>query len=129
MPGAGRQRIDKWLFFSRVIKSRSLAAKLVQSGRVRVNGQKAEQASDLVKPGDVLTVNLDRRIGVLRVLAPGDRRGPYEEARLLYEDLSPERSPNDRSLPDAVAPIRDVSGGRPTRKERRGADREPPVEE
>ena len=123
MAGEGRQRIDKWLFFARVVKSRSLAAKLVQAGRVRVNGDKAAQASDLVKPGDVLTVSLDRRIGVLRVLAPGERRGPYEEARLLYEDLSPAPAPADRLLPDALVSVRDAGSGRPTKKERRAVDR------
>jgi len=83
-----RQRIDKWLFFARVVKSRSLAAKLAQSGRVRVNREKIDQASQLVRPGDVLTITLDRRILVYRVLSPGLRRGPAEEARTLYEDLT-----------------------------------------
>jgi ribosome-associated heat shock protein Hsp15 len=82
-----RQRIDKWLFFARVAKSRSLAAKLVVSGRVRVNRNKATQASDMVKPGDVLTVRLERRILVWKVLDTGSRRGPFEEALRLYEDL------------------------------------------
>ena len=83
-----RQRIDKWLFFARVVKSRSLAAKLAQSGRVRVNREKIDQASQVVRPGDVLTIRLDRRVLVYRVLDPGVRRGPAEEARLLYEDLT-----------------------------------------
>jgi len=83
-----RQRIDKWLFFARVVKSRSLAAKLAQSGRVRVNREKIDQASQLVRPGDVLTITLDRRVLVYRVLSPGLRRGPAEEARTLYEDLT-----------------------------------------
>ena len=56
----GRQRIDKWLFYARVVKSRSLAAKLAQAGRVRINRDKATQAADQVKPGDVLTITLDR---------------------------------------------------------------------
>jgi len=76
------------LFFARVVKSRSLAAKLAQSGRVRVNREKIDQASQLVRPGDVLTITLDRRILVYRVLSPGLRRGPAEEARTLYEDLT-----------------------------------------
>ena len=93
MVGEGRQRIDKWLFFSRAVKSRSLAAKLVVSGRVRINRDKAAQASDLVKAGDVLTITLDRRIMVWKVLNPGTRRGPAEEARQLYEDMSPLPTP------------------------------------
>jgi ribosome-associated heat shock protein Hsp15 len=121
MPGEGRQRIDKWLFFARIVKSRSLAAKLVQAGRVRINGDKAGQASDYVKPADVLTISLERRIAVLRVVAPGARRGPYEEARRLYEDLSPQ--PGDGDLPDALAPAREAGAGRPTKKDRREMDR------
>ena len=93
----GRQRIDKWLFFARVVKSRSLAAKLAVAGRVRINRDKASQASDLVKPGDVLTITLDRRILIYKVLDAGTRRGPAEEAQKLYEDLSPPPAPKGRS--------------------------------
>jgi ribosome-associated heat shock protein Hsp15 len=88
LPAEERQRIDKWLFFARVVKSRSLAAKLAQAGRVRVNREKIDQASQIVRPGDVLTITLDRRILVYRIVSPGTRRGPAEEARLLYEDLT-----------------------------------------
>jgi ribosome-associated heat shock protein Hsp15 len=90
MVAEGRQRIDKWLFFARAAKSRSLAARMAQAGRVRINGEKSSQAADSVKPGDVLTITLDRRILVWRVLATGERRGPAPEARTLYEDLSPQ---------------------------------------
>lgn len=113
-----RQRVDKWLFFARLAKSRSLAARLVEAARVRVNGVKIEEASHLIRPGDVLTVALDRRIGVFRVLAPGDRRGPYPEARRLYEDLSPEWSPAGNDVPDAGLPVRDIPARRKTRRER-----------
>ncbi len=106
MAGEERQRIDKWLFFARVVKSRSLAAKLVQAGRVRVNREKADQAAHPVKPGDVLTINLDRRVIVLRVVPAGARRGPFEEAKALYEDLSPQPAPTgEAALPDAMAPL------------------------
>lgn len=121
MAAAGRQRLDKWLFFTRVVKSRSLAAKLAVSGRVRINRDKASQSSDLVKPGDVLTITLDRRILVWKVLDTGTRRGPAPEARTLYEDMSPPPSPAE--IPDAQAPLREVGSGRPTKKERRITDR------
>ncbi|MDW6021959.1 RNA-binding S4 domain-containing protein [Mesorhizobium sp. BAC0120] len=122
MSGEERQRIDKWLFFARVVKSRSLAAKLVQAGRVRVNRDKVEQAAHGVKPGDVLTITLDRRVLVYRVTACGTRRGPAEEARRLYEDVSPPAA--DRSAPpDATPPLRESGSGRPTKKERRQTDR------
>ncbi len=117
-----RQRIDKWLFFARVVKSRSLAAKLAQAGRVRVNRNKIEQAAYQIKVGDVLTISLERQVLVYRVLAPGARRGPAEEARTLYEDLTPPAPPRDAVL-KASAPRRDVGAGRPTKKERRALDR------
>ena len=93
MSGPERQRVDKWLFFARAVKSRSLAAKLVQAGHVRLNRDKIDQAAHAVKPGDVLTIRLDQRVLVWRVLAPGARRGPAEEARMLYEDLAPPAAP------------------------------------
>jgi ribosome-associated heat shock protein Hsp15 len=122
MGSDNRQRIDKWLFFARVVKSRSLAAKLAQAGRVRVNRDKAEQASHPVKPGDVLTITLDRRVLVYRVVDCGTRRGPAEEARTLYEDISPEPAPRNRSPPEEIVPLRDTSSERPTKKERRAID-------
>ncbi|WP_367717471.1 RNA-binding S4 domain-containing protein [Nitratireductor sp. GISD-1A_MAKvit] len=117
-----RQRIDKWLFFARVVKSRSLAARLAQAGRVRVNRNKIEQAAYQIKVGDVLTISLERRVLVYRVLAPGVRRGPAEEARTLYEDLTPP-SPPKESAAAAAPPRRDAGAGRPTKKERRALDR------
>ncbi|KXF76287.1 RNA-binding protein [Paramesorhizobium deserti] len=125
MTASDRQRIDKWLFFARVVKSRSLAAKLATGGRVRVNRDKVDQASHPVKVGDVLTVTLERRILVYRILATGHRRGPAEEARLLYEDVSPQPSPGDGGQAGAkeLPPVRDPGSGRPTKRERRETDR------
>ena len=119
----GRQRIDKWLFFARVVKSRSLAAKLAVAGRVRINRDKASQAADTVKPGDVLTITLERRILIYKVLDAGSRRGPAEEARTLYEDLSPAPVPKGEAPADAILPLRDAGSGRPTKRERRDTDR------
>lgn len=123
MVAEGRQRIDKWLFFSRAVKSRSLAAKLVVAGRVRINRDKAAQASDLVRAGDVLTITLQRRIFVWKVLGTGSRRGPAEEARTLYEDMSPPLVPKGEAVADAIPALRDAGSGRPTKKERRETDR------
>lgn len=123
MVADARQRIDKWLFFSRAVKSRSLAAKLVVAGRVRINRDKAAQASDLVRAGDVLTITLERRIFVWKVLGTGSQRGPAEEARLLYEDMSPPPVPKGEAVPDAIPALRDAGSGRPTKKERRETDR------
>jgi len=120
---AARQRIDKWLFFARVVKSRSLAAKVAVAGRVRINRDKASQASDIVKIGDVLTITLDRRILVYKVLDAGTRRGPAEEARKLYEDISPPPAPKEEAPLDAILPLRETGSGRPTKRERRDTDR------
>ena len=119
----GRQRIDKWLFFARVVKSRSLAAKLAVAGRVRINRDKASQASDMVKPGDVLTITLDRRILIYKVLDAGSRRGPAEEARKLYYDTSPPPAPKGEAPADAIRPLREAGSGRPTKRERRDTDK------
>ncbi|MDB5559845.1 MAG: RNA-binding protein [Enterovirga sp.] len=83
----GRQRLDKWLWFARFAKTRTLAAKLVADGSVRVNGVRAEAPAKLVGAGDVLTIAAPHVTAVVRVAAPGERRGPAPEARLLYEDI------------------------------------------
>jgi ribosome-associated heat shock protein Hsp15 len=83
-----RQRLDKWLWFSRLVKSRSLAARLVEDGHVRVNKVKVEKPATSIRTGDVLTLALGPNIRVLRVLAPGTRRGPAPQARELYHDLA-----------------------------------------
>ncbi|MAZ84583.1 MAG: RNA-binding protein [Hoeflea sp.] len=84
-----RQRIDKWLYFARVVKTRALAVKLVTSGHVRINGEKKRTPSATVKPGDALTIVMPRRVFVYRVIDCGERRGPASEAQTLYEDISP----------------------------------------
>ena len=117
-----RQRIDKWLFFARMTKSRSLAQVHIQSGHVRINGERVDQPSQAVKPGDRIELSLERRDIVLVVRLPGTRRGPFEEARLLYEDLTPLPDEAKRLTPYEQA-IRAPGAGRPTKKERRAIDR------
>ena len=96
-PEPARQRLDKWLWFTRVVKTRSLAARLVTEGHVRVNSVRVETASKGVRPGDVVTVALERHVRVLKVLAGGERRGPALEAQALYEDLAPRPSRSDEA--------------------------------
>ena len=88
-----QQRIDKWLYFARVIKSRSRAAKLVGEGYVRVNGQRVDAAAKTVRPGDVLTIALEKEVRVLRVVAPGVRRQSDDLAKALFEELTPVKPP------------------------------------
>ena len=83
-----RQRLDKWLWFARFAKTRTLAAKLVTSGFVRVNGQRVETAAKAVAVGDVITLALARTTAVVRIEHLGERRGPAPEAQTLYTDLS-----------------------------------------
>lgn len=117
-----RQRLDKWLFFTRLQKSRSIAQKAIESGDVRVNDARVTQPSYALKAGDVVAVSLDRRDIVVRVLAAGVRRGPYEEARLLYEDLTPAVVAGEK--PNAFEQAtRERGSGRPTKKQRRDVDR------
>ena len=82
-----RIRIDKWLWHARITKTRSLAAKLVETGQVRVNHRKILKPAHDVGPGDVVTVAVHDAIRVLRVIAPGVRRGPAPEARQLFEEI------------------------------------------
>ena len=90
MTPTDRQRLDKWLWFARMARTRTAAAQLVADGHVRLNGQRVAQVAKAVRPGDVLTVALARDVRLLRIVATGDRRGPYEEARQLYEDIAPD---------------------------------------
>lgn len=115
-----RQRLDKWLFFARLVKSRTLAARFVSDGHVRVNGEKKLSPSHPARAGDVLTIVLDKRILILRITGSGTRRGPAIEAQTLYEDISPPVPAKEQVLPSAD---RDAGSGRPTKRERRAIDR------
>jgi len=82
-----RQRLDKWLWHARVVKTRSSAAALVEAGYVRIGGVREKTPSRAVKTGDVLTISLDNRIRVMKVTGFAERRGDAPAARLLYVDL------------------------------------------
>lgn len=105
-----RLRLDKWLWYARFLKTRTLASSVCADGRLRINGVPVMRANHAVKPGDVLTFAQSDRIRIIRVVALGARRGPAAEARLLYEDLAPaemlQRKP--------VNPPTDVSEDTPT---------------
>lgn len=83
-------RADKWLYHARFFKTRALAAKLVTSGHLRVNGTKAKKPSHGIGPGDVLTFPQAKVIRVVRLVALSERRGPASEAQGLYDDLQPD---------------------------------------
>lgn len=113
-------RIDRWLWFARLFKSRTLAAEACGAHHVRSNGTPVAKPGHLVKVGDVLTFVRGAQVHVVKVLALGSRRGPYEEARHLYEDLSP---PPVRQDVPGLPGRRDKGEGRPTKAERRAIDR------
>ena len=82
-------RLDKWLWFARFARTRSLAAKLCAAGQVRVSGTAAMKPHHLVRVGDRITVTQGRWERRVVVLALGARRGPPAEARLLYDEPEP----------------------------------------
>ncbi|WP_170357533.1 RNA-binding S4 domain-containing protein [Ruegeria arenilitoris] len=108
-------RIDKWLWHARFFKTRSLAAKQVNAGHVRINGDRAQKPAQTVGPGDVLTFAQGRVIRVVQVEILGARRGPATEARTLYTDLTEEKD-NPPQNPGFEGK------GRPTKKDRRALD-------
>ncbi len=117
--GPSSQRVDQWLWFARIVKSRTLAAGLVEDGRVRINSTRVEKASQLVKPGDVLTLTVGARLRILKVQAIGKRRGPSAEAQGLYEDLTPPAPPREDAPIDMTPGEREPGAGRPTKRDRR----------
>ena len=114
---ANRQRIDKWLWHARVVRTRRAAAALAVSGHVRLNGTRVDGASQPVRTGDVLTIALDRRVRILKVAGFAERRGGAEAMQSLYEDLSPPQSAPAADL--RSGPVREAGAGRPTKQERR----------
>ncbi len=82
-----RQRIDRWLWHARLVRTRSAAAALADAGYVRVNGARIDAPGRMVRTGDVITVALDRRVRVLKVRGFVERRGPAVSVAELYEDL------------------------------------------
>ncbi|WP_417771597.1 RNA-binding S4 domain-containing protein [Stappia sp.] len=133
--GAGTQRLDKWLWFARVVKSRSLAQKLVASGHVRVNREKTTTPAKTVRPGDTLTIAVADRVRTLKIVLPGTRRGPAPEAATLYElveQQEPSRPAVTRVTDEGETVLvvdgppagrRDPGAGRPTKRDRRQTDR------
>ncbi|MBV9521256.1 MAG: RNA-binding S4 domain-containing protein [Alphaproteobacteria bacterium] len=96
-------RVDKWLWFARLAKTRSLAARLCAAGAVRIAGAPALKAHQAVRVGDIVRLPQGRLILTVRVRALGTRRGPAAEARLLYEEHAPPLRP--RAEDDDWAPL------------------------
>ena len=80
-------RLDRYLFFIRLVKSRTLAQALIEAGNARIDGKRVTKTSEEVRVGSVVALPLRGRVRVLRVLALPNRRGPAAEARSCYEEL------------------------------------------
>jgi ribosome-associated heat shock protein Hsp15 len=83
-------RLDKFLWFARIVKTRALAQAMAENGRIRIGGRVVDRAHAPVKAGDVLSFALRGTVRVLRVEALPVRRGPPAEARALYSELTSE---------------------------------------
>jgi ribosome-associated heat shock protein Hsp15 len=83
------QRLDLWLWYSRLCKTRSLAARLCAAGRVELRGMVVLKPAQPVRPGDLISLDQGRERVTLRVEALGQRRGPAHEARALYRETAP----------------------------------------
>lgn len=110
-------RIDRWLWAARFYKSRTLATKACDGGKVDVNGHGAK-AHKSVKPGDLLEFSVGEWRRKVKVLQLSEKRGPASVSRLLYEDMSPPPPTKDSWLITSI-PQRSRGTGRPTKKERR----------
>lgn len=116
-------RMDKWLWYIRFFKSRTLAGAFCSSGKVRLNGRIVRKPKQTVRPNDVLTFPLGGHIRVIRVVNLGRRRGPATEARALYENLSPPPPVRKQTGSGDRIAVRDAGTGRPTKAQRRATDR------
>ncbi|MDA1132458.1 MAG: S4 domain-containing protein [Proteobacteria bacterium] len=111
-------RADRWLWFARLFKSRTMAAEACAARRIRRNGQVMAKSNQLLRPGDVLTWADDARVRVIRVVAIATRRGPAAEARTMYEDMSAAVT-----RPPVEGIRRTPGSGRPTKADRRATER------
>lgn len=114
--GSAKLRVDKWLWYARFFKTRTLAAAQVSAGHVRLNSDRIHKPSVAVGPGDVLTFAQGTHIRVIQIEQLGIRRGPAPEAQALYTDLDPPQPKQDKPPPANPA----FEGkGRPTGRDRR----------
>lgn len=115
-------RLDIYLYYIRIFKSRSLATKFVLTNRLRISGQVTQKPHKMISIGDVLTITINNNIKVLKVLDIPNRRGPYSESLNFYEDITPIESVQKKeSLKPNNKFVERV--GRPTKRERRQTDR------
>jgi len=116
----GRLRIDKWLWAARFYRTRSLAARAVEGGKVKLNGERVKPGKG-VRPGDRLELRSGELLWVVEVRAVAQRRGPAAEAALLYAEADESRARREhmiRMRRAAPHPAHEARG-RPTKRDRR----------
>jgi ribosome-associated heat shock protein Hsp15 len=101
------RRLDQWLWFARLVKSRSLAARVCIAGVVTVNQVTIKKANHLVRIGDTIAVPQRAFCRTIRVLSLGVRRGPAAEARLMYEEIARARLPEFKPVWQPLLMIED----------------------
>ena len=118
-------RLDKWLWYARFFKTRTQATKLIQSGKLRLNGDIITKPHRAASVGAILTFPKAKNIRVIKIVKLGQRRGPASEATSLYEDLSPKinETKKEEQLKVVNFEIREIGTGRPTKKQRRETER------
>ncbi len=124
--GSSSVRLDKWLWYARFFKTRSLATKLLLSGKLRINGEVTSKPHRRAQIGQVLTFSQGIHVRVIRIDEIGKRRGPAAEAELLYTDLDPpqaQRTDKEARLQNSRFENRLTGSGRPTKKDRRQTKR------
>jgi len=83
-----RQRLDRWIWHARVVRTRADAAELIRAGHVRLDGARVTSPSQAVKAGQVVTVALHHQVRVLRVLSFSEQRGDATSASALFDEIT-----------------------------------------
>ena len=115
-------RLDLYLFYIRLFKSRNLATKFIITSRVRIAGQVTQKPHKLVSIDDVLTIPINEKVKILKIINIPNKRGPFLESILYYEDLTPIEKKEITT--DKKVNLKFVERvGRPTKLERRQTDK------
>ena len=115
-------RLDLYLFYIRIFKSRNLATKFIISNRLRISGQVTQKPHKLISIGDVLSLPIQDHVKILKVVDIPKRRGPFSEALNYYEDITPLKTQeNEVNVTPKFKFVERV--GRPTKLERRQTDK------
>ena len=115
-------RLDLYLFYIRIFKSRNLATKFIISNRLRISGQVTQKPHKLISIGDVLSLPIQDYVKILKVVDIPKRRGPFTEALNYYEDITPLKTQENKvNVTHKFKFVERV--GRPTKLERRQTDK------